>query len=284
MQKIGLVLEGGGIRGAYTAGALKWLKDEGLQFDYYVGISSGAAYLSFYLADRMDVAKKMATYYTCQKDVVGFRALLKCGYYVNYKKVFEEDMIEKEHMSIHNVISQKLPMEVGCYDLAKGKTIYFNSSELDEKMKIIRGACALPIASAIVEVNGHRLLDGGITKMIPIERALEENCTKCLVITTKPKDYVRKPSSRFICALMKLVYKECPQVAKDYKVRDKNYYAQRKIIDDMVSAGNAVNIYPSETLKVSRWKGDPESCEKLYELGYKDMEARKEEIYHLLGK
>lgn len=284
MCKVGLVLEGGGIRGAYTAGALEWLKDQGIRFDYHVGISSGAAYLACYLADRMDVAKKMATYYTCQKDVVGLKALMKCGHYVDYQKVFEEDMMQKEHMRIHNIIENQLPMEVGCYDLAAGKTIYFNSSELDEDMKIIRGACALPIASAIVEVNGHRLLDGGITKMIPIERALEQQCTKCVVITTKPKDYVRKPSSGFICGLMKIVYKECPQVAKDYKVRDKNYYAQRKIIDDMVEEGKAVNIYPSQTLKVSRWKGDPESCEKLYSLGYTDMEARKEEIYKLLAE
>ena len=86
MEKLGLVLEGGGIRGAYTAGALEWLKDNNVKFDYYVGISSGAAYLSFYLEDRVEVAHKMATYYTCQKDVVGLKALLRCGHYVDYEK------------------------------------------------------------------------------------------------------------------------------------------------------------------------------------------------------
>lgn len=284
MTKLGLVLEGGGIRGAYTAGALAWLKDNGYQFDYHVGISSGAAYLAFYMTDRMDVAKKMATYYTVQSDIVGLKALLHCGYFVDYQKVFEEDMIKKEHMSIRPIIDEKMPMEVGCYDLGKGETVYFNSSELDEGMKIIRGACALPIASAIVDVNGYRLLDGGITKMIPIERALEQGCDKCLVITTKPKDYVRKPSSSIVCWLMKRIYKECPQIAKDYAVRHENYYKQRKIIDDMVDSGNAVNIYPSKSMKVSRWKGDPETCEALYQLGYTDMEERKEEINKLLGK
>ncbi len=278
MTKIGLVLEGGGIRGAYTAGALGWLKEHHYSFDYHVGISSGAAYLSFYMEDRMDAAKKMATYYTVQNDVVGFKALLHCGYYVDYQKIFEEDMLKKEHMNIHTIISKKLPMEVGCYDLSQGKTIYFNSEQLDEGMKVIRGACALPIASAVVNVNGYRLLDGGITKMIPIERAVEQGCDKCLVITTKPKDYVRKPSSKIICLLMKWIYKDCPQIAKDYKVRHLNYYQQRKIIDDMIVEKNAVNIYPSKTMKVSRWKGDPETCEALYQLGYSDMEARKKEI------
>lgn len=284
MTKTGLVLEGGGVRGSYTAGALKWLKDNKITFDYHVGISSGAAYLACFMADRMDVAEKMATYYVCEPDLVGIRALLRCGYYVDYEKIFEEDMIRDEHMSIDAIIKEKMPMEVGCYDLAQGKTIYFNSAELDEGMKVIRGACSLPVASAIVEVNGHRLLDGGITKMIPIERAVDNGCDKCLVITTKPKDYVRKPSSGIVCWLMKMIYKDCPSVAEDYKVRHTNYYAQRKIIDDMIDSNNAVNIYPSIAMKVSRWKGDPDSCRKLFDLGYSDMENRKEEIYKLLGK
>lgn len=282
MSKTGLVLEGGGVRGSYTAGALAWLKDNNITFDYNVGISSGAAYLACFMADRMDVAEKMATYYVCQPDLVGIKALLRCGYYVDYKRIFEEDMIQDEHMSIDSIIDNDMPMEVGCYDLAQGKTIYFKGSELDRGLKIINGACALPIASSVVEVNGHRLLDGGITKMIPIERAVEKECDKCLVITTKPKDYVRKPSNGFICWLMKHMYKECPNVAKDYKVRHINYYAQRKIIDDMIEEGNAVNIYPSQALKVSRWKGDPESCRKLFDMGYSDMEERKEEILKLL--
>lgn len=282
MGKVGLVLEGGGIRGAYTAGALQWLQDHDIHFDYYVGISSGAAYLACFLEGRMDVAKKMATYYTCQKDVVGIQSLLRCGYYVDYQKVFEEEMIQKEHMSIEKIKKNKMPMEVGCYDLAQGKTIFFDGEHLDDKMQIIRGACALPVASAVVEVEGHRLLDGGITKMIPIERAIEKGCTKCLVITTKPKDYVRKPSSFIVREMMKWIYRECPTIASDYKVRHLNYYKQRKIIDDMVEKGDAINVFPTKTLKVSRWKGDPKSCQELYDLGYRDMDSQKDNILNLL--
>lgn len=187
-------------------------------------------------------------------------------------------------MDISPIIDQDMPMEVGAYDLKEGKTIYFKGRELDKHLDIIHGACALPVASAVVEAEGHRLLDGGITKMIPIERAVEQGCNKCLVITTKPKDYVRKPSSKIVCWLMKKMYKECPQVSEDYKIRHINYYKQREIIDHMVSENNAVNIYPSKTVKVSRWKGDAVNCKILYDLGYSDMEERKGEIYQLLGQ
>lgn len=283
-MKIGLVLEGGGVRGAYTVGALTWLADHDIHFDYNVGISSGAAYLACFMIDKMSIAKNMSTGYACEPDLVGIRALFRCGYYVDYKRIFDEDLLGKEHMDISPIIDQDMPMEVGAYDLKEGKTIYFKGRELDKHLDIIHGACALPVASAVVEAEGHRLLDGGITKMIPIERAVEQGCNKCLVITTKPKDYVRKPSSKIVCWLMKKMYKECPQVSEDYKIRHINYYKQREIIDHMVSENNAVNIYPSKTVKVSRWKGDAVNCKILYDLGYSDMEERKEEIYQLLGQ
>ena len=96
--------------------------------------------------------------------------------------------------------------------------------------------------SAIVNYRGKKLLDGGITKMIPIERALEQGCTKTLVITTKPKDYVRKPANRIVEFLMRIIYHKYPQIAKDYHVRHLNYYHQVEIINQQVEQGKAVHI------------------------------------------
>lgn len=284
MEKIGLVLEGGGVRGAYTAGALAWLNDHAVTFDYNVGISSGAVYLCCYLVGDKHSPKNMSTIYAADPKLVGIHALFKCGYYVDYRKIFKESLLDKEHMSVRRIREEHMPMEVGAYDLAQGKTIFFGPEDLDDSLDLLRGTCALPVASEIVEYRGHRLLDGGITKMIPIERALEQGCTKALVITTKPANYVRKPANKLVMLAMKHLYKECPQVAKDYAVRHKNYYAQRHIIDDMVQKKTAINIFPSEEVKVSRWKGDPDNCLALYNLGYADMEAHKEEILQFVKK
>ena len=102
--------------------------------------------------------------------------------------------------------------------------------------------------------------------MIPIERALEQGCTKTLVITTKPKDYVRKPASKIVEFLMRIIYHKYPQIAKDYHVRHLNYYHQVEIINRQVEQGKAVQT------------------KALYELGYNDMEARCEEILKFLQK
>lgn len=284
MERTGLVLEGGGVRGAYTAGALAWLNDNNITFDYSVGISSGAAYLCCYLCGDKHSPKNMSTIYAADPDLVGITSLLRVGYYVDYRRIFETDLKGKEHMTIQKILDEKPDMEIGAYDMEKGETCFYGPEDLSDDLELIRGACALPVASEVVEYRGKRLLDGGITKMIPIERALEKGCTKCLVITTKPKDYVRKPASKIVTLIMRLIYRKCPQIAKDYKVRHLNYKKQREIIDELCAEGKALNILPSKTINVSRWKGDQKSCIELYDLGYADMEAHKEEILKLLAK
>lgn len=171
MGSIGLVLEGGGMRGAYTAGCLAWLKDHNIKFDYSVGISSGALYLACFLEDRMDAAYNMSTKYAADSNNVGMKAFMREGHYVAYKYIFDNYLKEKEHLSVEKIKNEHMNMEIGSYDLEQGETVYFNSEDLDDDMELLLAACALPIASATVSFEGRKLLDGGITKMIPIERA-----------------------------------------------------------------------------------------------------------------
>ena len=282
-EKIGLVLEGGGVRGGFTAGALAWLNDHNIEFDYGAGISSGAVYLTCYMMKNKTAAYNIATNYACRKDVVGVPALLKEGYYVAYNKLFDDCLKKTEHFVIDPLIEENPDMEIGLYDLDQGETVFFRPKEFDHDMKILQGACALPVASGVVELNGHHYLDGGITKMIPIERAIEQGCTKFLVITTKPASYVRKPGSPAVKVLMKMMYPKYPKMVEDYSIRHLNYYKQIAIIKEQVEKGNAVHVLPSRDFPVSRFHGDPEVTKVLYKLGYDDMEARKDEIFALLG-
>lgn len=281
-MKVGLVLEGGGVRGAYTAGALKWLNDHQITFDYGVGISSGALYLCLYWQKETKIPYDLATYYATQKDIVGLSALLKEGHYVAYRKLFEDSLKKKAGMNIDSLIDQKANIEVGVYELEDGYTKYVAAKDMDHEMEILLAACALPIASSVVEYQGKHLLDGGITKMIPIEQAMTKNLDRYFVITTKPKGYTRKPASKLVRFMMKLFYRQYPQVEKDYQVRHLNYEKQMNLIYDLEEKKQAFLIQPSMTIPVSRWKGDPENTKKLYQLGYDDMEKRKQEIFDFL--
>lgn len=284
METYGLVLEGGGMRGAYTAGALAWLNDNHITFDYGVGISSGAVYLcNFWVGDK-HTPYNMGVNYAASKDNVGLRAFKKEGYYVAYKHIFEDDLIAKEHMTVKPLREENAPIEVGAYDLGQGKTVFFGPQDLDDDLVLLNGCCALPVASAIVTYKGRQLLDGGITTMIPIERSVLHGCTKHLIITTKPADYVRKPAPGIIKFMIKHIYKQCPQLYKDYCFRHYNYYKQIGIIEMLEKEGKAMMLRPSVDIPISRFHGDKENCQKLYDLGYQDMEGNKEQILKFLGR
>ena len=280
-KKLSLVLEGGGMRGAYTAGCLSWLIDEGIEFDCAYGISTGAVHLTCFLMKNKEYLYSMSTKYIADKTVVGIRPLFSEGRIVGYNHLFKEILFKQLHFDIENLIGNtKTKAKYGVYDLKQGKTIYVPLKDMN--MTMLQAACTLPILGKVVKVNDHEFLDGGITKMIPIEEAVDDGCTDHLIITTKPINYVRKPAKDFVVKLMSWFYRQCPQIAKDYKNRHINYNKQIEIIKDLEESGHALYRYPTKESKVSRLGGSKEELIKLYELGRSDMEESRKRIYELI--
>ena len=284
MSKLGLVLEGGGMRGAYTAGCLAWMIDQGIETDYGIGISMGALHLCTYLLKDTELLHKTSVDYMSNKNIIGLRPLLREGRYVGYDYTFEELLKKDMHYDVRPIREKNMDMEIGLYDMQECKTNYFNAQDLDDELQMIKCACVLPIAGHIQNFKGRRYLDGGITVMIPIERALEMGCEKNIVIVTKPEGYVRKAAGAFMRWLMKFNYPKYPKMVHDYTHRHENYNRQMGLIADEVEKGKAVLIRPSMSIPVKRFSGDPENLEKLYQLGYQDMENKKDEIFKLIGK
>ena len=274
-MKTSLVLEGGGMRGAYTAGCLAWLIDNDISFDTAFGISTGAVHLCSFLCGSIDYLYSLSTDYIADKTLVGIRPLLKEGHIVGYNYLFEHILPKIKHYDIEKAKSSKTSAYFGVYDIDEGTT-YINLKDLDPKMDLLKAACTLPVIGKAVKYKGKKYLDGGITKMIPIEAAIDTGADNYLVITTKPKDFIRKPAKAFVKGLMRLIYLRHPNISKDYAVRHLNYQKQIDIINDLVAKDKAVYIYPSQTIAVSRLSGDKADLRTLYDLGYKDMEANRE--------
>ena len=280
-KKISLVLEGGGMRGAYTAGCLSWLIDDGIEFDYAYGISTGAVHLTSYLFKNKDFLHEMSTEVIAEKSVQGLPALLREGSFVAYNRMFNYYLKGKMGFDIKDVIGKtKTKAKYGVYCLNENKTIYLDLKDMN--MTLLKACCSLPIIGKVVKYEDKEYLDGGITKMIPIEEAVNDGCSDHLIITTKPFDYVRKQAHPFIVKLMSWVYKKCPQISIDYANRHLNYNKQIALIKELEESGHALYRYPTKELKVSRLGGDKEELRKLYELGRSDMENSREQIYKLI--
>ncbi|MBQ6126986.1 MAG: patatin family protein [Erysipelotrichaceae bacterium] len=280
--KTSLVLEGGGLRGAYTAGALTWLIDQGIEFDHAYGISTGAVWLANYLMKSKQNLYDYSVEGITDKRIIGLKPLLRCGRIVDYDFLFDRIMVEERGFDIAPLKKCRTKAYVGLYDLGIGKTEYHPIQEMS--LKQLEASTSLPIIGKIIKENGKELLDGGITDMIPIVQSVEDGCNRNLIITTKPGDFKRKPAKAAIVQLMKMTYPQCLNISEDYRIRHLNYQKQISLIKDLVDKKEAVYVFPSRSSKVTRLGGSKEELDELFELGKSDMEARKEEIFALLKK
>lgn len=280
--KTSLVLEGGGMRGVYTAGALTWLIDNGIEFDNAYGISTGAVHLcSFLMKDKKNLFDFSVDYIT-DKKAMFLPAILRSGCIVDYDYLFNDLMVNKAHYDMSKLKDTRTSGKVGVYDLNLGETIYLDVKKMNTNE--LKASTSLPLIGKVVKENGRELLDGGITEMIPISESIKDGCNRHLIITTKPAGYTRKPAKKAIVKLMSTVYSKCPNIGRDYEIRHLNYQKQIDAIKKLEEKKEAVYIYPTKTSKVTRLGGKREELVELFELGMADMEARKEEIFKLLGK
>jgi len=280
--KTSLVLEGGGMRGAYTAGALSWLIDNNIEFTSAYGISTGAVHLCNFLLKNKQYLKEFSTKYITDKNAIGLKAILRCGYLVDYDYLFNHLLIGELKYDFGSLASIKCNAKIGIYELKSGRTEYLKVQNLN--VEELKAACSLPLLGKTAQIGDRQMLDGGISEMIPIKPSLDDGNDVHLIITTKPGDFVRKPSKKIVVDTMKLRYPNCPSIARDYSIRDKNYYAEIALIRQLQKDNKAIYIYPSKPSNVSRLGGSHDELISLYELGRSDMEARKKEIYTLLKK
>lgn len=279
--KTSLVLEGGGMRGAYTAGALTWLIDHDIEFDASYGISTGAVHLTNFLMKSKEDLFDFSVHRITDPRIVGLRPLLHCGRIVDYDFLFDHILIEECRFDISPLKDCREGF-IGLYVLSMGRTVYYPTREIS--LKQLEASTSLPILGKIIREDGLELLDGGITDMIPIRQALADGCNRHLIITTKPGNYKRKPAKPFVVWLMKVIYPQCENISKDYEIRHLNYQDQISAIRELEENKEAVYVYPSKTSNVTRLGGSEEELSELYRLGYDDMEGRKEAIFALLDE
>lgn len=283
MEKIGLVLEGGGMRGAYTAGVLHWLLQEKIEFDYIVGISSGALYGGMFALGKGETLKKSAINVAADKRNVGIKSIMAEKTLVGYDFLYNAVTKDLDYpLTEINTIPGKF--DIGVYDIAAEKTIWINKEALAKEPLFIKAACTLPVAGRAVWIDGRKYMDGGITTMIPVQKSIDEGCTRHIVVTTKSADYVRKDQGFAQKMLLRTVYRKSPKLVQDFESRRDVYYEERGLIDKLVDEGKAAYIYPTQEVGVGRFKGTEAQFEDLFKMAHDDCDARRAEIMAMVSK
>lgn len=279
-MKVGLVLEGGGMRGLYTAGVLDAFLDAGIKVDGLVSVSAGALFGVNFLSGQRGRALRYNKRFIRDKNYISLLSWLKTGNMVNremayYKIPMELDIFDQEAFAQSDV-----PFYVTVTNLETGQAEYPKIDHVFDQMEYLRASSALPLISQIVEIDGKKYLDGGLTDSIPVDFAKSLGFDKLIVILTQPLDYRKKASSG---RLFRLFYKEYPKFVKVASKRYQHYNDTVEKIIRMEEAGEIYVIRPEQSLAVRRLERDPEKLEAVYTLGFQDSQKQLMELKHYLA-
>ena len=280
MIEAGLVVEGGGMRGVYTAGVLDYFMEKNLYFDDCYGVSAGACHISSYVSKQIGRSIKVTLDYINDKRYCSVNSLIKTvdmfgvemlyDLIPNKLELYDYDTFNKFKGNFYSVVT----------NCKTGKAEYIKIKDMKKDIIAVRASSSLPLLSRIVEINGKEYLDGGITDSIPIKKSIKDGHKKNVVILTRDKTY-RKSKPKFL-SFFKLKYKKYPNLVKAIENRYKMYNETLDFIEEEKAKNKVFIIQPKLPVKISRIEKDKDKLKALYNQGYEDAKEIYEDLMKFL--
>ena len=280
MIEAGLVVEGGGMRGVYTAGVLDYFMEKNLYFDDCYGVSAGACHISSYVSKQIGRSIKVTLDYINDKRYCSVNSLIKTGdmfgvemlydLIPNKLELYDYDTFNKFKGNFYSVVT----------NCKTGKAEYIKIKDMKKDIIAVRASSSLPLLSRIVEINGKEYLDGGITDSIPIKKSIKDGHKKNVVILTRDKTY-RKSKPKFL-SFFKLKYKKYPNLVKAIENRYKIYNETLDFLEEEKAKNEVFIIQPKLPVKISRIEKDKDKLKALYNQGYEDAKEIYEDLMKFL--
>lgn len=278
----GLVLEGGGVRGIYSAGILDVMMEHGVDVDGVAGVSAGAIHGSSFVSKQPGRGVRLYLTFSPSGDFMGWRSWLKTGDFVNYQFAyldmcdrlvpFDYDTFEQSHVAFYTVST----------DVDSGAPYYHRTRTIrGEEMMGLRASASLPVVSRIVDFAGRHLLDGGASDSIPVEFLRGLGYTRTVVVLTQVAGYRKKPQSM---GLIRLKYRKYPNFVQTMLHRHEHYNDTLDRVAELEKSGEIFVFRPSHLVKISRLERNPRRILEMYELGRHDALERLAELKAFLAK
>lgn len=280
MERTSLILEGGGMRGAFTAGVLDLFLDKDLLFRDVYGVSAGACQACSYLCRQRGRAIKIWMDYCQDKRFCSFSSLIKTGDLFNAD--FNYHQIPEELIPIDNAAYHAADAHfyVVVTNIGTGQAEYLPVYDMLDDVAIVQASSSLPLVSRPVEINGQRYLDGGIADSIPLARAKSDGYIKHVMVLTQASGYRKTPNKAM--PLIARKYKAYPGLVNTLRNRHTVYNDTLDLIEAEREEGRAFIIQPPETPNVGRIEHDPKKLKALYQMGYETAEKQFETLLSFL--
>jgi predicted patatin/cPLA2 family phospholipase len=249
--KVALVLEGGGLRGQFTAGVLDVFLEQGLTgFDVAYGVSAGAINAADFKAGQNGRMMRDTLAYRDDKRFMSLYSLATTGDLTGVDFVYDEVQNRLDPFDSDAFMANPMRMVAVVSDVTFGTPDYLEVAELPEDIDKVRASASLPVVSKIVDLDGHRYLDGGTTDSVPVERAMADGATRLVVVLTRDRGYVKEGPYELMAAA-RVRYADFPYYLEVLANRAPRYMEQREHIWQLEREGAAVVVAPPEPVDIS---------------------------------
>lgn len=277
MMKNGLVLEGGAMRGLWTAGVMDVMMEHDIWPDGIIGVSAGAAFGCNYKSRQPGRAIRYNMRYARDARYSGVRSLLMTGDYFNAE--FGYHVIPKQYDVFDDDAFNQNPMEfiVVCTDVETGEAVYQPLSEASyDTYEYIRASASMPLASKVVKLQGRKLLDGGVSDSIPLAYFEKIGYNRNVVILTQPLGYQKKHLR--LMPLMRMALRKYPKMIQAMDIRHEMYNRQLEYVTEAEREGRCMIIRPDKKIPIGHISHDADQMRLVYEMGRKAGERHIDRI------
>ena len=284
MKKTGLVVEGGGMKCAYSAGVLDAFLENQITFDYCIGASAGAASAASYVAGQHGRNIRFYTEHTKDPLYFGLRSFLKTGDLFNLKYIYGylTNSDGGDPLDLEAILQSPAEYEIVATRAETGEPVYFSKHDLiRDDYRHLMASCAIPAVCRPVEIDGWHYYDGGVTDPIPIQRAMDQGCEKLVVILTKSRKFVKNPE-QFRRAYT-LMCRKYPKAVEALNRRHLVYRKTQKQMFDLEKEGKLFLFAPETDLKINTYTMDVKKNQHMYDLGLQDFQTAKTELKGFLS-
>lgn len=284
MIDCGLVLEGGGMKGMYTAGVLEYFMEKDLYFRNCYSVSAGACHLVNYMSKQKKRSYRVGLNYLNDKNYCSAYSLLTTGDLFNVKMSYDIIPNKLDPYDYKTAAKYEGNAYAVATNIRTGEAEYLPLRELHRDTVAVRASASLPLVSRNVKIGSEYYLDGGISDAIPIRKSISDGNTKNVVVLTKEAGYVRKQASPAMRNLIRLKYAKYPKVYELVCDRHVRYNETMQFLDAEEKAGRAFVLRPQKANDIGRIEKDRAKLEALYQLGYHDARDQYDDLMEFLQK
>ena len=276
-MKKGLVLEGGAMRGLWTAGVTDVMMEHDVRPDSLIGVSAGAAFGCNYKSRQIGRAIRYNTRFANDSRYSGMKSLLTSGDYFNAQ--FGYHVVPYEYDIFDTATFEQNPMTftIVCTDVETGQAVYHDMTHVDyDELEWLRASASMPLASKVVHVQGRKLLDGGVSDSIPLEYFERQGIRRNVVILTQPLGYQKEHNK--LMPLMRLSLRKYPNFLRALDERHLMYNRQLEYVAEAERQGRCLVIRPEEKIPIGHISHDADQMRLVYEQGRKAGEQYLDRI------